>query len=372
MKISFSNSGLLAFLLRPVKSNSLKTLLIILIVWLPIVVGAFLMKREHTTLSIVNDFEFHIRFLLLIPLIILMEKKVDQPFNDFLIQTKGIILNDEANRFQKVINNIAYITKYNVAELLYFALFYSLLFLYWEDVVTTSNKEYFFDIGTKDLNSIGWYYLLVSLPFFQLLIFRWVFRWVIWVWMLYRVSTLKLNIDPVHADGMGGLEYINLIPFLFSFLSFLISSIIATHMGSDIVFGAEKLKALSIQIIFFTIFFPLLNYLPLLFFVRKMFKAKTEGILMFGRLIREHNTDYFSKWIYKRDDKDILLGSVDNSSLADINGSYAMNQSLRLFPINSNFFLITVVVSAFPYFPLLLTQYSIIDLFKQLVVHFIS
>ncbi|WP_157491391.1 hypothetical protein [Flammeovirga sp. SJP92] len=301
-----------------------------------------------------------------------MEKKVDKPFNQFLEQTQNIIAESEKEKFEKVLRNISYITKNNVAEIIFYVLFYSLIILFWEDVINNANKSYFFNDDTKEINFIGWYYLFISLPFFQLLIFRWIFRWVIWFWMLLKVSFLKLKIDPVHADGMGGLEFINLIPFLFSFLSFLISAIISTHMGLEIVYEGTTLKSLTVQIIFYTLFFPFLNYIPLTFFVNKMFKAKTEGILKFGQLLREHNRAYFDKWIYHKKEEDKLLGSMDNSSLSDINGSYASNQSLKLIPINSNFFFITVVISAIPYMPLLLTQYSIIDLFKKLIIHFIS
>lgn len=373
MNISFSQNGLLDFALKPFKQTHWKILFLLLLTWLPLFISTLFFNSKTNGVTIFSDFDLHIRFLILLPAIVYMERRVDLPFNNFLDEMKHIIGEEDQGKYDRFIISLMKVITSKIPEVLFYILFYSLLFIYWDDIVMLSKKDYLFTSDRSQLNFSGWYYLLLSLPFFQLMIFRWIFRWVMWAYMIFKISKFKLQIDPVHADIMGGLEFINLIPIFFSFLVFLIASIIASNIGFEIVFEGQSLKPYAFQIAFFSLFFPILNYSPLFFFTRKMFKAKTNGIIHFGRLIREHNVAYFQKWIYNRNEtQDELLGSVDNSSLSDINGSYTMTQSLRIIPINSQFFISTVLVGVLPYLPLLLTQYSITELFKQLIMHFMS
>ena len=98
----------------------------------------------------------------------------------------------------------------------------------------------------------------------------------------------------------------------------------------------------------------------------KLINAKRDGIIRFGGLVREHNIDYTNKWIdKKKDNNDAILGTMDNSSLADINGSYSPIENIKLFPIDLKMILISFVLNALPYIPLVFTYYSFKELFEM-------
>ena len=67
-------------------------------------------------------------------------------------------------------------------------------------------------------------------------------------------------------------------------------------------------------------------------------------------------------------DDDKLLPSLDNSSMADINGSYQQAvKAMTVIPINRNALLISMLMLLIPFFPLIFTKYSLTELFSELV-----
>ena len=63
--------------------------------------------------------------------------------------------------------------------------------------------------------------------------------------------------------------------------------------------------------------------------------------------------------------KEPILGAMDNSSLADINGSYTPITEMKLIPINYKMIVLSFVMNVIPYIPLVFTYYSFTELFKM-------
>ncbi len=71
------------------------------------------------------------------------------------------------------------------------------------------------------LSAAGWWYILVSLPIYQFLIWRWCARLLIWWHLLWQIRQLDLQLLPTHPDhagGLGGLgvAHLALAPFNFA------------------------------------------------------------------------------------------------------------------------------------------------------------
>jgi hypothetical protein len=48
----------------------------------------------------------------------------------------------------------------------------------------------------------GWWHVFVSLPIFQFLMVRWLWRYLIWCRLLWRISRLDLQLIPTHPDQL--------------------------------------------------------------------------------------------------------------------------------------------------------------------------
>lgn len=167
---------------------------------------------------------------------------------------------------------------------------------------------------------------------------------------------------------MAGLEYLNMVPLMFSFIVMAPSAVLSALIGIDIIYNDATLKAYTFQIIVYIILFPIILYAPLAIFMPFLLHAKSSGIYKFGSLLRKHNYDYVNKWIvnFQANKKD-LLGAIDHSSLADINGSYSPVSGIKLVPIDLKLILLSIVLNMIPYIPLVFTYYSVKDLINLLI-----
>ena len=178
----------------------------------------------------------------------------------------------------------------------------------------------------------------------------------------------KIKIDPLHADQMAGLEYLNMVPLMFSFILMAPSAVLSALIGIDIIYNDAVLKSYTFQLAIYIFLLPIILYLPLAKFIPFLLRAKSEGIYKFGNLLRKHNIDYVKKWIASDStNKEPLLGSMDHSSLSDINGSYAPISSLKLIPIDLKLIGLSFFLNIIPYIPLVFTYYSMRDLINLLI-----
>lgn len=246
---------------------------------------------------------------------------------------------------------------------------YLQIILRWNDLsIFDASREFLVKPDANKLSPAGWYYLLLSFPFYQLLIFRWIWRWMIWFYSLVRFSRLTFKIESLHADQMGGLQYLNLVPFAFSFLFLAPSAALAGTIGIEILFRGTMLTDYLVGIVVYVVTLPLILYLPLLIFTPKLMKIRSWGVHWFGTLITQHNNAYVEKWIKGgKPEHEKLLGSMDNSSLADINGSYTAIQNTKIVPVNYKQFILSVILTMIPFIPLLFTYYSGMEMLKRLM-----
>lgn len=111
---------------------------------------------------------------------------------------------------------------------------------------------------------------------------------------------------------------------------------------------------------------PIILFVPLSLFTPKLIGTKTWAIQKFGNTIRKHNLAYRKAWIDGNGKKgETLLGTKDNSSLADINGSYASVEGMQVIPVNRKMILMSFALNLIPYLPLIFTYYSVPELFND-------
>jgi len=204
---------------------------------------------------------------------------------------------------------------------------------------------------------------------YQLLLARWLWRWVVWAYSAIRFSKLNLRIESTHADQMAGLEYMGVVPMTFCIMSLAFSMILSALIGEEIIYHGDTLKAYIYVILAFIIIVPLLVHLPLFAFIPTMIRARIRGINRFGSLIQYHNNLYRDKWLEgDLPDDEKILPSNDHSSMSDINGSYQQAvKGMSIIPLNWNWIIYTILMLLIPFTPLILTMYSVSELISKLV-----
>ena len=161
-------------------------------------------------MSFVQDFETHVRFLFAVPFLILIERLVVKSFIEYIKTSDQLIVHSQQPAFNKLVNRIDRLSNLYLPEKLILFIVYLLIFLRWNDATLfDSTKNYLINQQDGTFTVAGIYYLFVSFPIFQLLLFRWFWRWIIWVYSLLRISRFTFYLDAMSADQMGGLTYLN-------------------------------------------------------------------------------------------------------------------------------------------------------------------
>lgn len=343
-----------------------------IITWLPICIFALIggtLDVDDASINFFEDFLMHVRFLVVVPFLILIEKIVDRSFVSYIKNSDDLIPDSQQKKFNALVSRLNRMTDSYIPEILMLIIVYGSIILTWNiSPDTAQGRNYILNALGDNLSLAGWYYLVISMPIFQLLVFRWLWRWFVWLYSVIAISKFKLHVDPLHADQMGGLEYMNLVPLMFSFILMAPSLVLSAIIGIDIIYNDAVLKSFSFQIVVYIVLFPILIYLPLLIFMPFLLQAKSFGILKFGSLLRRHNNDYVNKWIDNFEaNKKGLLGSMDHSSLADINGSYGPVGGIKIMPIDLKLIALSFLLNTLPYLPLVFTYYSVKDLINMLI-----
>lgn len=354
----------------PEKGLKRRAIQFTIIAWVPlfllVLLDSYIAGNNLKLLDFLKDFEIQIRLLFVIPFLILVEKSINGSFVSYIKTSDNLINDSNQNRFDKLVSKLDRLTNLYLPEIIILIIIYGvLLYRFSYGSIEEYDKDYIINVKSNKLTFAGYYFFFISFPIFQLLLFRWVWRWIIWVYSVVVISRLDFEIEAVNMDKMAGLIYLNTVPLLFTLIFFSVSVMVASSFGYAIIYEGEGLKQYFLDIVFFIIVVPILVYLPLLFFIPLLLRVKNEGIENMGRVVAEHNFIYMNKWAngaLPKDEK--LLGSPDHSSLADINGAYDSVINMSIIPINIKMFIVSVALLLIPFIPLVFTYYSAIDLFK--------
>jgi len=112
----------------------------------------------------------------------------------------------------------------------------------------------------------GWWTMVCSVPLFYFLLFRGLWRYIVWAMLLWRIASLKLRLVASHPDGKAGLGFVAEYPNAYSMFVFGISSAMAITVVrhvlerniSSVTFGYIITGWLAIVFAFFA--FPLLAF----------------------------------------------------------------------------------------------------------------
>ena len=317
------------------------------------------------------DGETHIRFLVVVPLLLAAELVVHRRLMPVVraFLDRDLISGADDERFDEAIDSAFRLRNSVPAELLLFALVYGVgVLVVWRhtalDVSTWYAHAY---AGSHRLYSAGIWYAYVSLPIFQFLLLRWYYRLYIWIRFLWQVSRLELSLVPTHPDLLGGLGFLANTVFAFSVLLVAHGAMLAAQIANRIFFGGAALQNFKEEIFVMLVFLLCLVFGPLLVFSPQLSRAKRQGLLEYGALAERYVRDFDGKWLRRgAQESEPLMGSADIQSLADMGNSFAVVRTMRLAPIGRDAVLELAACVLVPLAPLLLTIMPVEDLVKKL------
>jgi hypothetical protein len=123
------------------------------------------------------------------------------------------------------------------------------------------------------------WYALTDLPLFQFLLWRSIWRWLIWVRILIGLSRIPLDLVYCHPDRCGGIRFLSLPSMVYcAMLVFAISSVLCAELETRQTLGAT-LESFSPLLVLFALVGTLIAFGPLLAFAPQLYRARKRGLL---------------------------------------------------------------------------------------------
>jgi len=214
----------------------------------------------------------------------------------------------------------------------------------------------------------GWWYVAVAIPLFQFLLYRWLWRLFIWTRLLWTLSRMNLQLTPTHPDFAAGLGFLGPAQAKYGMVILAVSSVIASAIAEEILFGGRSLLEYKFLIAAHVALVLLLFLGPLLVFSPRLLEVKRRGLLEYGALANKYTLAFDRKWIKgEAPEGEMLIGSADIQSLADLGNSFEYVRGMRLIPVDRNSIIPLIASAILPMAPLVLTMFPLDELLLKIL-----
>lgn len=353
---------------------------LIALTWLPLVILSVLegtLTVGGTELSLLTDLEPHVRCLVAMPILVIADILIDPIVDGAIREFKqsGILSEQDRPRFDKAVQELSrrrdsYLP--DIAMLLITAALTRTFISGVADIGIENDTDSWMMASTGDAATFtlgGWWYLLISSPILQILLYRWLWRFAIWAGFLYRFSRIKLMLEPTHPDLAGGLGVLKYSQgaFIVVFVGF--GAMVSVSLAGEIMRTDLTLIQTRPLIVGFIAGCIALTSLPLLFFAPKLVEARRRGRRAYGALGHKLTRAFDERWTDK-DEAGLgedLLQAIDPSAMADYSALYENVKGMRIIPVSLRSYAWQASLLAIPFLPLIFIEIPFSDVMGRVL-----
>jgi hypothetical protein len=346
----------------------------VLITWVPLLILSMIqgLAWSGRRVPFLFDVDSHCRFLVALPLMIYAELIVHGRMRRIVAQffERKLITPEQREKFLAIVESAKRIRNSVILEILMIALVYIVGVNYIFRDVFAVNADIWFapsSPGGKPPLAAYWF-LYVSLPFFQFIMLRWFFRLILWSRFLWQASRFDLQLVPTHPDLCGGLGFLANTVYAFIPLLLALGVLFSGSVANWILYEGGKLLNYKLEILAVVgigIFFVLG---PLLVFSKCLSAARRNGLSEYGTLAQNYVREFDHKWLRGgASEEEAFIGSADIQSLADLNNSFDTIRNMRLVPFTKETILQLATITLLPFLPRTLTMFSVEELIDRIL-----
>jgi hypothetical protein len=351
---------------------------LITLCWLPLLLLTAIEGNLFNTSidsPFIYDLSPYVRYLIVLPLLINADVIIDRLIISVLqsVSTSGILGDDNKDKYNKAVEKLSQRKDSYIADIVILVISYSVVLLFLNNLEELSAITTFTnwiiadgDAGAR-LTYAGWWYVLVSSPVLQIILYRWLWRFYLWVEFLFRISRIKLKLQPTHPDEAGGLGILKNGESAFIMIALAFGALLSEALAEDIIYTDMTLMQSLTDIITFIITTIILMTLPMFFFTRQLAMSRRWGLVVYGDLGHRLSNAFDNKWGDTSDESngDELLKTADSSVVCDYADIYKVVEDMRFIPVRLKGYFLQLTVLIIPFIPLILTEYSLTDILKR-------
>lgn len=345
------------------------------IAWFPLVVltlvdGTFV--ADDMTMPFVKDVIPYVRGLIAIPLLVMADNVIEPMMERIVkyLRSSGVVPDSEHVQLESAINKVAHLLNARWMQVILIILAVIVSWVLQADYVdmwterNVTSWALHLENGEVDETLAGTWYLLVTAPMVSFLLYRWIWRFVVWSIFLWRVSRMELELYASHADLAGGLGMIGAGQSLFGIVFFIVATLISSQLASNILYEGDTLEDARLVVLVFIVLSIAIIAIPLMFFTGKLFTLKRRAMAEYGILQHRISRDFHQHWI-SEEGKD-LVDSMQPSAMADYTAVYEVVSSMRIVPLTPKAIIFLAGLLLVPFLPLALTEQSIWEVLQMI------
>ncbi len=211
------------------------------------------------------------------------------------------------------------------------------------------------------------WYALVAFPLAQFVMFRFLWRWAIWSYMLVRFALLPLMPIPTHPDKAAGLSLFARPVASFGAFAFAVGSVLAGAWGSKILADGTTIQSLLPSILVFVLAMLALAVTPLLAFCGHLYRTRRGGLAKYGNFANVYTRTFDHKWLGPQSVPEQAVGSSDIQSLADLGNAYNVISKTRLFAFGGRSVIAVWSGALLPMVPLFASLFTVEGVLKRII-----
>jgi hypothetical protein len=141
----------------------------------------------------------------------------------------------------------------------------------------------------------------VAVPVVLFLLYRWLWRILIWTLFLFDVAKLELQLVPTHADKAGGLGFLGVPHESFAGLAFAMGAVIGASVAFRIHYEGADVGSFGFPLTVLIAITQLLFLGPLLVFCPAMVRSRRTALTSYGMLVDSYNRAFDTHQSDRRD-----------------------------------------------------------------------
>jgi hypothetical protein len=340
---------------------------LLLLCWLPLAALSYLqLGWDQFYLLFLRDIATHVRFLLVLPILLFARRSVNISFNNtihFFYQTK-IVDPENKDQFERVMTKMEKWRGSKIVDFLIVLLVYSAFYLQGHNRINEHSTYAPWSMVDDKITSAGWWYIFFCLPILQILLYRWLYTILIWIIFLKNLSKVNLHLSALHPDGVGGLGFLQYTQLSYFPVALAFSALTAGVMNNVIIFAKASIVDYKIAIGSILIFVLLLFIFPLMLLLPLLAKIKRKYFMQYS----------LQSWPVAREYEDQLKAfsatgeeKPDASWHVDLVGSFEKTKDMKTILVDKTMLIAFGAAVILPFLPVMAQQVPLKEILVNLI-----
>ena len=324
------------------------------VAWLPLLLLTLIEGTATgvgVTITFFNDHMPHGRYLLALPIVLLMDVAVARRMTLAIenLQTSGLVLPADSDRLRHAVESVGKAWRSKIALAVIVVLSYSAApaAMHFGREVAISNWMFNGTAQDAGVSLAGAWNFFVSAPLLRALVLRALWKLSVWAWFLGRLSRAQLHLTALHPDCRCGLRFLGTSQLAFTPLACAIGVQFGCVVAFAVRFEGQTLVGFHVIAAAFLALVTLLVLGPALVFTRMAWLAKVRAAQSFSAW-SARAAAFMSERLLdpQADDLTDELGSSRISSLTDASALFDRALATQPVPLGVREVAVVVIATA--------------------------